>query len=79
MEGLEVIETPKEVKEKKVKVQPTMYKVKHFTTKGEGGNTWKVPATSINPDQVYLIQDYEAIKASLFENEKIESEIVETF
>lgn len=59
--------------------QPTKVRVKHFMTKKyNGGHTARLPAISVNPEQVYDIADFENIKAAL-ELEGIETEEVERF
>lgn len=58
---------------------PTKVKVKHFKNKNFGGGyTGKVPATSVNPEQIYDIVDLEKVKESLA-LEGIETEEIERF
>lgn len=59
--------------------QPTKVKAKHFITKKfNGGHTARIPATSVNPEQVYDIADFENVK-SVLASEGIETEEVERF
>ena len=64
---------PQEAKE------PTKVKVKHFKNKNFGGGySGQVPATSVNPEQIYNIVDLENVKATLA-LEGIETEEIERF
>lgn len=59
--------------------EPTKVKVKHFKTKNfGGGHSARIPATSVNPEQIYDIVDLEKVKATLA-LEGIETEEIERF
>lgn len=59
--------------------EPTKVRVKHFKNKNFGGGySAKVPATSVNPEQIYDLADYDNVVETL-KAEGIETEEIERF
>lgn len=66
------------VEEKKRAKKPTMAKVFHYKNQTFAGQVVKIPETSVNPNQVYTLEELEGVVAALKE-QGIETDILEKF
>lgn len=76
VEAVEVENILNEETKKGRKSKPTHVKVFHYHNQSFGGQTVKIPATSVNHNQIYTIEEADAVIEAL-KAQGIETDVIE--